>query len=147
MEKTGKDKSDKEKKIEAKLEKAFAKKQEAFRKGSSEPADLLSLLLDDLPFKSTNKSMKMETFAMVFKTFKKIKVGDLTQLTETLGEDKSIDLLKYCFKAFELVHRQDQDVIEMISFPLCLNYLNVTSEQFGSIGIARTGFERGDLYD
>ena len=64
-----------------------------------------------------------------------------------LGEDKAIDLLKYCYKAFELVHKGNEEVTTAISFSLLLNYLNATTEEFGSIGIARTGFERGDVYE
>ena len=84
---------------------------------------------------------------MVVKTFAKVKPTQLEDLIKKLGEDKSVDLLKYCYKSFELVHKGDEKIITDVNFQLMLNYLNVTSEVFGSIGIARTGFERGDLYE
>ena len=124
----------------------FDTKKSAF-KSASDSVEALNSLLEDPPFKSSNKALKQETFMMVMKTFTKMKGSELPKLIEKLGEDKAIDMLKYWYKAFELVHKGNQDVIDAISFPLCLNYLNATTEVFGSIGVARTGFERGDLYE
>ena len=140
-------KEDKQKKIEQKYEKSYNKKVEEFKSTKIDALSLLNILLDNPPFKSQNLELKQDTFLMVIKTFAKVKPTQLEELVSNLGEDKSVDLLKYCYKSFELVHKGEEKVIQDVNFQLMLNYLNTTSEIFGSIGIARTGFERGDLYE
>ena len=42
---------------------------------------------------------------------------------------------------------ENQEIIDIVQFPFLLNYINVICDIYPSIGIARTGFERGDLFD
>lgn len=84
---------------------------------------------------------------MVLKTMAKISGSKHVDLIKSLGEDKAVELIKYCYKAFELVHRKESEVVEVINYPKLMDYLNTSFKAFYTAGIARTGFERGDLYD
>ena len=88
-------KEDKQKKAEEKYTKSYNKKVEEFKSTKIDPADLLVILLDNPPFKSENLELKQDTFIMVIKAFGKVKPTQLEELIKKLGEDKSIDLLKY----------------------------------------------------
>ena len=145
------DKNDKKAEKQAKqdkvYEKAYEAKKEEFKKSSSDPVGLLDTLLDKPPFKASSLELKQDTFKMVIKTLCKLKTSEIEAAIEKLGEDKAIDLMKYWYKAFEMVHKGEQAVIEILNFAVLLNYINMTSDKYPSIGIARTGFERGDLYE
>jgi hypothetical protein len=88
-------KAEKQKKNDEKYAKAFAKKQDAYKGGKSEPEELLKILLKDPPFKGSDLSLKQDTFMMILKTLSKMKISQMKKLVETLGEDLAIDLLKY----------------------------------------------------
>ena len=81
------------------------------------------------------------------KSFNKISTKDQEELIKSLGEDKAISLLKYCYKSMELFHREEKSIIEICSTQKILNFVNTAFKDYYTAGIMRTAFERGDLYD
>ncbi len=84
---------------------------------------------------------------MIGKTFTKISSSKHDELIETLGEDKALELLKYCYKAFETYHREDQELMEAYDCRKTLSFVNAAFPKFYTSGICATAFERGDPLD
>ena len=85
---------------------------------------------------------------MIGKTFTKISTTKHQELIESLGDDKALDLLKYCYKGFETLHRgQDQDLMSAFDSWKSLSFVNTAFPKFYSSGICATAFERGDPLD
>ncbi len=138
------DKASKQADRDKEYEEQFAEKKTAFE-SSGDATESLKALLNNPPLKASNKSIKEETFEMIIKSLGK--VSNYKKLLEDLGEDNSLVLIMYCYKAFELQHRMEEKITSIMNHVKLLNFLNESFQVFYSTGIARTGFERGDLWD
>ena len=85
---------------------------------------------------------------MIGKTFSKVSSTKHEELFGQLGDDLSIELLKYCYKSFEMLHRGDSAKdLQVFDCRKALSYVNAAFPHFYSSGICATAFERGDPVD
>lgn len=84
---------------------------------SSSAVDQLKVWLEKTPFKSSNATIKQETFYAVINAIMGLKPADLDTLVGEKGKlnDKlSATLSKYIFKAFELIANNDRKLLGIV---------------------------------
>ena len=84
---------------------------------------------------------------MVGTTFTKVSSSVHDKLIEDLGQDTCIELLKYCYKAFETYHRADEEAMGWFDCRKTLSFVNAAFPKFYSSGICAAAFDRGDPLD